>query len=73
MADFILQISAVNEYKILMNFMLPHGPAAGYRFPPVRQQLHRQYSVPICNVLEIAGAPVPISSTEIHQLISKVD
>lgn len=59
--------------EIVVNFMLPHGPAAGYRFPDARQQHHHQYSLPVRDVLKIVGAPVPIGSTGRYHSISKED
>ena len=51
-----------------MNFMLPHRPLAGYRFPPVKQQHHYPCSLPIRDVLEIVGTAVPIDSTVSHSM-----
>lgn len=58
--------------EIVVNFMLPHGPASGYTFPAARQHLH-QCSLPICDILTIVGTPVPIGSTGRHHSISKED
>lgn len=59
--------------EIIANFMLPHGPAAGYRFPDERQQHHHQCSLSIRDILKILGTPVPIGSTGRHHAISKED
>ena len=59
--------------EITVNFMIPHGPAAGYRFPVARQQLDHQCSLPIRNVLRVVSAPVPIGSTGRHHSMSQED
>ena len=59
--------------EIIVNFMLPHGPAAGYTFSAARQQHPHQCSLPIHNVLKVVDTPVPIGSTGRHHSISKED
>lgn len=59
--------------EIVVNFMLPHGPSAGYRFPSARQQHHHQCSLPICDILKVVGTPVPIGSIGRYHSISKED
>ena len=49
-----------------MNFTIPQGLPAGYRFSSARQQHHHQCSLLIRNILMIVVDPVSICSTGRH-------
>jgi hypothetical protein len=67
---WVAEVTAVcNEIQeVTVNFMLPHGPASGYRFPEGMQAFH-SCSVPARNILCVVDVPFPAGgSARLHRI-----
>lgn len=59
--------------EVTVNFLLPHGPSQGYKFPDKNRQKEHSCSVPLRNILKIICAPVPTGSSGRLHAISRED